>query len=89
LENQLTALNEVEMPAPLRTREDVRRYVAAAAGGHLARHAAASRRQQLVRQVGLLSLLCFAVLQYYFLSIGVEILSMPNLIVFLPGSAPG
>jgi hypothetical protein len=85
----MTALDEAGMTVSLRTREDVRRYVDAAAGGHLARHAAASRRQRLVRQVGLLSVLCFAVLQYYFLSIGVEILSMPNLIVFLPGWASG
>jgi hypothetical protein len=64
-------------------------YLAAIAAQNEARLAATLRKRKRFRQVGLLSLLCFSVLQYYFLSIGVEILSMPNLIVFFPTPGAG
>jgi hypothetical protein len=47
------------------------------------------RRKRLFRRATLLFLLCFSTLQYYFLSIGLEILSIPSLIVFVPTVAAG
>jgi hypothetical protein len=74
---------------PLRTRDDVRRYVGTLPARNAARQAGIVRRQQLFRRATLLSALCFSVLQYYFLSIGVEMLSIPNLIVFIPTVGAG
>jgi hypothetical protein len=74
---------------PLRTREEVRRYVAAHAARKAARHVGTWRTPQFFRRTTLLSVLCFSTLQYYFLSIGLEILSIPNLIVFVPTAGLG
>jgi hypothetical protein len=74
---------------PLRTPEEVRRYVAAHAPRHAARYPNAVRRRKLFRRATLLFLLCFSSLQYYFLGIGLEILSIPGLIAFVPTVAAG
>jgi hypothetical protein len=66
----------------LRTREDVRRYVE-----HLRKRPVAKNLSvkcwQVARRATLLSALCLAMLQYYFLSVGVDILSMPGVTVFV------
>jgi hypothetical protein len=73
----------------LRTRDDAKRYVGTLGARNAARQAKIVYTQQLCRRATLLSVLCFSVLQYYFLSIGLEILAMPNLIVFIPNVGAG
>jgi hypothetical protein len=75
--------------SPLRTAEEVRRYVAAHAPRNAARYANTLRRRKIFRRATLLFLLCFSTLQYYFLSIELEILSIPSLIVFVPTVGAG
>ena len=74
---------------PLLTREDVRRYLHAVAARNAARHAHTWRRQKVVRRATLLITLCLSILQYYFLSIGVEIVSLPSVIVFIRSAVLG
>jgi hypothetical protein len=66
------------------TREEIRQSVENSLQAAAAAQERAVRRSQLVRRTTLLSLLCFSVLQFYFLSLGVELLSMPRLTVFVP-----
>jgi hypothetical protein len=68
---------------PLLSREDVRRYLDAVSTRNAARHADTWRKQKVVRRATLLITLCLSILQYYFLSIGVEIVSLPSLTVFI------
>jgi hypothetical protein len=75
--------------ARLPTREDVRRYLDAVAARNAARHADTWRRQRVVRRATLLLALCCSILQYYFLSIGVEIVSLPSFTVFIRSAILG
>ena len=68
----------------LRTREDIRKYVAEVATRNAAASVPRLERWKRLRLMSLFTLLCFAGLQYYFLTVGVEVLSMPRLTVFLP-----
>ena len=69
-------------PRFLRTHDDVRRYV-----GEIGKRVAAAdlsvKRWHFARRATLFSVLSFAMLQYYFFSVGVAILSMPTLTVFV------
>ena len=75
--------------SPVRTREDVRQLLAAVAARNATAHSDIWRRQQLFRRATLLLVLCFSTLQYYFLSVGVEILAIPTLTVFILPAGPG
>jgi hypothetical protein len=68
-------------PRFLRTHEDVRRYVEQVGKRTLAADPSV-KRWHFARCAALFSVLCFAMLQYYFFSVGVTILSMPTLTVF-------
>ena len=70
-------------PQPLRTLEDVKQCVAARVTQSASLQAKLARRQRLVRRAALLAGLGCSTFQYYFLSVGVHILSMPSLTVFL------
>jgi hypothetical protein len=61
------------------THEDMRRH-----GAKEAEASMADDRQQVFRRAALLSVLCLALLQYYFFTIGLEIVSMSHLTVFIP-----
>jgi hypothetical protein len=74
---------------PLPTREDVRRYLHAVAARNAARRADAWRRQRVVRRAALLVTLCLSFLQYYFLSIGLEIVSISRFTVFIRSAILG
>lgn len=74
---------------PLPTREDVRRYLHAVAAQNAARHAETWRRQKVVRRATLLITLCFSILQYYFLSIGLDIVSISSFTVFIRSAIHG
>ena len=71
-----------------RSRDDVKQYLYRKTARDHARYAELTLRRTAFRRVGLLSVLCFCVLQYYFLSIGLELVSMPKLLVFLPAPGP-
>ena len=73
----------------LPTREDVRRYLYAVAARNAASHADTRRRQRVVRRATLLLALCFSILQYYFLSVGLEIVSIPSFTVFIRSAILG
>ncbi len=47
-------------------------------------HASLLRRRQLVRRTAMFAGLFCSSLQYYFFTVGLEILSMPGLTVFVP-----
>lgn len=70
-------------PRFLRTQDDVRRYVEQVAK-RTAAAAPGVKRWHFARRATLLATLSFATLQYYLLSVGVVILSMPALTVFMP-----
>ena len=70
------------MERTIRTREDARRYV----DGLLVRGNAPDlpsvRRWRLAAKATLLTLLAFSGLQYYFLNVFLEIMSLPGMTVF-------
>ncbi len=71
------------LPQTIRTREDTRRYVrdlGSKSGGDLP----SVKRWRRAGQVTLFLLLGYSAFQLYFLSIFVEILSLPGVTVFLP-----
>lgn len=73
---------ERKQPPPiLRTREDVRRYISEASTKS-ARDDLSIRRWQVAGRATLLVVLGYSVLQYYFLTVFVEILSLPDTTVF-------
>ena len=67
--------------AILRTREDVGRYISEASTKS-ARDDLGIRRWQVAGRATLLVVLGYSVLQYYFLTVFVEILSLPDTTVF-------
>jgi hypothetical protein len=64
--------------------EDVRRHIAARIDQTAGVHASLLGRRQLVRRTAMFAGLFCSSLQYYFFTVGLEILSMPGLSVFLP-----
>ena len=64
--------------------EDVRRHIAARIDRTADVHASLLRRRQLVRRTAMFAGLFCSTLQYYFFTVGLEILSMPGLTVFVP-----
>jgi hypothetical protein len=64
--------------------EDVRRHIAARIDQTADVHASLLRRRQLVRRTAMFAGLFCSSLQYYFFTVGLEILSMPGLSVFVP-----
>jgi hypothetical protein len=73
----------------LRTRDDVKRYVAERADRNASEHAALVRRQQVFRRAMLIVGLTLSMAQYGFFIVGVEILSIPSLTVFVPWARVG
>lgn len=67
----------------IRTREDARRYVHALAHKS-GRDLPSVARWRRAGQVTLFVLLGYSALQFYFLNVFVEILSLPSLTVFVP-----
>lgn len=71
------------------TPEDVKRCIAERAELAVRGHASLLRRRQLFRRTAMLASLVCSTFQYYFFTIGLEILSMPSLTVFLAAARLG
>jgi hypothetical protein len=71
------------LPQTIRNREDTRRYVRSLDPKN-ARNLPSVKRWRRAGQVTLLLLLGYSAFQLYFLSIFVEILSLPGVTVFVP-----
>ncbi len=75
--------------AALRTRDDVSRYVAARIAHTEARRADVRQTQQAFRRAMVVFGLSVSGLQFYFMSIGVEIMSLPSVTVFMRTTVAG
>ena len=73
----------------LQTPEDVKRCIAERAELAARVHASLLRRRQLFRRTTMLVGLVCSTWQYYFVTSGLEILSMPSLTVFLAAARLG
>jgi hypothetical protein len=71
----------------IRTREDVRQYMEALCEQRRLQDQRL-RVLQSVRRISLLAVLCFSILEYYFVAVHVEILSLPELVLVAPHTAP-
>ena len=71
------------------TDEDVNRYLAAKTSELACRRDEELSSRQRLRRVALAAALCLFSAQYYFFTVGVEILSMPTVAVFYPLKSRG